>query len=527
MNNNIHNYALKSIADGIHIATQQVSPTMGSCGVNVLVKIHEYPYRVSSNDGAFIISHLYSENPLHNEGFGILQEAVGRSNSNAGDGSTTTCVLLDALTQNCINSNFTGLKAKKEIDTILPVILDGIKSQTKQITSEQIEQIAFISGEDKNLAQTLSEIYKKIGAEGNINLQSSGTYETTYSFINGIRFHGLSLISPFLVHDDEAVREKRSSNKAIYEKPNILLSNKKITSLHEINNLIEGIKMRPELENNIVIVTTEIDTNVARNLVSAHREGLFNILILRVPVIRGSYVLEDLAICTGATVIDDLTGVNFKNMKLAHFGTCDRIESDDKDTIILGVKDISDHIASLQDKLKENENDFDTQERLKYLNQKTALLKLGAKSEREYSYLRLKAEDAIYSCKSALREGVVAGGGLCLWNVAQTLPNTPIGNIIKSVLETPLRTICANAMVTDPILLNIGGEIGVDTQTCQAMNMVENGIIDSSHIVQQAIQNSFGIASTILTTPSFIDLPPQQNSLEAQLKQLLLSGFTR
>lgn len=499
---NIHQSALRGLANGIDLATQVVKKTLGPKGTNVAIEIDLPPYSITTNDGATIIQAIQMEDPLEKRGLAFLKEGVTRSNTNSGDGSTTTCVLLNSILQEALKQGEVSVALKESLDECLPIIERSIDEQKKLITADEVESVATIAGESVSLGKTLARIYKVIGKEGIIHLESSGTYDTSYSFIDGVRFNA-GYLSPYMVHDEIAKKEGRKENKAVYENPAILVTKRKIGHLNDINPLIEALTN--EGKKDLVIFTDDMDSGVASVMIRAHKEHIINILIIPCPVLWKSYIFEDFAKVTGATIVEESSGINFKNLELGHLGTCGRITTDREETVITGIADISEHIAELKEK-----SDQDSLLRLSWLTTKTAILKLGANSETELTYLRLKAEDAINASKLALEDGIVVGGGLALLNAARQLPETIGGRILVEALQEPIRQILANGGVDFTPLKNVLIEtIGYDAKNDKAVDMYEAQIVDSAKIVKNAIRNALGIASTIITVSTVISIPPK------------------
>ncbi len=494
MNDNTYENALPRLAEGIRKATRIVEKTMGPKGSNVMLESKLYPYHQITNDGATIIKEIKLSDPIEQLGLSHLQEAADRSNNNSGDGSTTTCVLLNAILEEGIISGASSMDIKHSLDEALPLIEQSIHAQTKTITIDDIPAVARIAGEDDNLARVLGEIYKVIGKEGIIHLEGSGTYDTTYSLIEGVRFIDTGFLSPYMATD---------GRKAQYEKPAILVTKNKINHIKDINPILQALIARGT--KTLVIFTDDMDSSVARMLIELQKTETrtINILIIRAPTLWKTYVFEDFAKVTGATIIEDVSGTSLgTKFRLDWLGTCDTLICDKEETTVIGIKDISEHIKTL-----EEEGTADAKLRLSWLTTKTAILKLGAKSETELSYLMLKAEDAIRSSQLALKSGVVVGGGLCLANAAAKMPDTIGGNILKLALCMPITQIMANAGGRE-LTWDKTATHGYDAKTRKIVDMFEAGIIDSSAIVLGAIRNALGIASTLLTTSSVITLPP-------------------
>lgn len=489
---NIIKYSLPRLAEGIRKAHDVVAPTMGAKGTNVAIQSKLPPFNQTTNDGATIIKAIELADPVENMGLNYLKEAVERSNNNSGDGSTTTTVLLNSIVQEGIQSGVSTLEIKKSLDECLPLIEQSIDEQTLQITVEDIPAVANIAGESEELAKTLGEIYRVIGKDGIIHLEGSGTYDTNYSLIEGVRFGGTGYLSPYFAHDEQAKKENRKETKAIYENPSILVTKRKIAHLNDINPLLGALQAQNKKD--LVIFTDDMDSGVASVLIEAHKQGVINLLIIKAPVFWKNYVFEDFAKVTGSTIVEDASGITFKNLQLDHLGTCGKIIVDKDECTVIGISDIKDHIESI--KADESLPSDDKKVRLTYLSTQTAILKLGAKSETELTYLRLKCEDAIHSSRLALQGGIVAGGGICLLNASQTLPDTVGGRILTKALKAPITQNCANMGIEIP------EKFGDD-------------IVDAALVVKGAVRNALGIASTLLTTSSVITLPPEPIKLPA------------
>ena len=483
---NIYPDSLQGIADGISKATGVVKKTLGAKGTNVILEKELQPFHILTNDGATIIEAMEMEDPLEKRGLAFLKEVVARSNNNSGDGSTTTCILVDAILKEGIKTGVNTLEIKKSLDECLPLIEQKIDEQTKQITTDGIYDVAIVSGESSELAETLASIYKEIGKEGIIHLENSGTFETNFSTINGVRFTDTGYLSPYMVYEEDKRKKNEKETKAIYHNPTILVTKRKINHLNDINPLLETLQKKGKKD--LVIFTNDMDSGVASLLIKAHRDRIINCLIIKAPTLWKDYVFEDFAKITGATIVEDSSGItSWKDLPLSALGTCGKIVVDKEETVVTGLADISDHIEALK-----QDGSTDSLRRLSWLQTKTAILKLGANSETELSWKRLKCEDAINSCQKALQSGVVIGGGLCLELVSHELPDTIGGKILSQALLAPCKQILENMNLGEP---NWGIEI-----------------IDAAKVVKQAIRNAIGVSSTILTASAVITLPKKDQA---------------
>ncbi len=242
----------------------------------------------------------------------------------------------------------------------------------------------------------------------------------------------------------------------------------------------------------LVIFTDDMDSNVASMLVETHKRGIMNILIIKAPVLWKDYIFEDFAKVTGSTIVEDASGVNYSNLLLTHLGTCGRITVDKDETLIIPTVDYTDHINNLK-----QEGSNDSKLRLSWLTTKTAILKLGANNESELSHKRLKCQDAINASILALRDGVVAGGGLALYDVASRIESSGAGVIITKALQAPHLQLVENN----------GGTTLV----------INSGVVDAASVVKNAVRNAIALASTVLTLGGDVAIPPERKALEATL----------
>lgn len=487
----------KEVLEGINKLSKLIRPTYGGNGTNVEVVSNLYPYYQTVNDAETIIQAVKLDSEGEKRAERMFKELCKKQDKTAGNGRKTTLIVAEEILKHGYKYNGNKNVLCRELQKLIPVIESAIDEQTKKINVSDVKNVATTASESEEIGSLLQSIYSEIGANGILNIEGSKTYETTYKITNGVRFENTGMLSPDMVYDEEARKEKKKENKAVYEKPNILITKKKISNDEDINPLLKEIA---ESENkNLVIFTNDMDSNVASMLVNLHKNGGFtdrygnfktmHVLIIKAPSLWQNYIFEDFAKCTGATIIEDATGLNFKNMKLEHLGTCDRIEVDQEDTILTGINDITEHCKQLHVK-----GDDDSFLRLSWLATKSAVLKLGAVSHQDLSYKRLKANDANRSTYLALQYGVVEGGGKCLDKVADVLPDSDAGNILKTALKECLRQNIANGCTEIP-----------------------DYIVDASMVIKRAAKNAIGIASTILTAPALVYIP-QKTPLEMELE---------
>ncbi len=470
--------------NGIKKVTDLIRPTYGGNGSNAIIESRLRPGHMIANDAQTVIQAIKLTDPAEKRGLAFLQEICDRTDKMSGDGRKTTIILTEEILRLGHAANVSKLQLKRDLDELIPLVELEIQGQIKEITLDDVAQVASVAGESVELGQLLQVIYNKIGKDGIIHPEGSGTYETTYKFIDGVRFDMAAIISPFLFNE---------TNKAVYENPTILVTKKKITTDDDINPLLN--QMRLEGKKDLVIFTNDMDSGVAAMLIDLHKSKLFNICIIKAPSLWQDYYFEDFAKCTGSTVVEDASGLNLRKLPLDVLGSCGKIIVDQDETILIGTHDITEHIKRLQEK-----GDDDSKLRLAWLTNKTVILRLGANSETDLSYKRLKCHDAIRSTELALRYGIVPGGGIALYRAADGMPDTVAGNILREALKAPFEQIAKNGCVAT------------------------SDVVDASKVVSTAVRNAIGIASTVLTASGLVYLP-DPTPYEMQLANTQTNAF--
>lgn len=496
-NNNIYHNARLGLINGINICKEAVASTIGGAGKNVIIRQEFYPYYISTKDAFSIIQAIKCENPLEKQAVDMMKDATDSMNKIAKDGRTAMCILTDAILQETEKQGVDPIQVEQEINELLPIIENEIDKQTKQITVDEVESVARTASNSDRIAKIIGNIYKKQGKDCIINhIESSGTFEDYVVYHDGVRFQDTGFLSESFVHDEEAKKDGRIEKRAVYENPVILVTKRKIEKIEDIDPFIS--KMKQSGKNDLIVFTDDMDSRVATDLVNTHKAGIVNICIIKAPILWKQFVFEDFAKCVGATIVEDATGVTFKNLTLNHLGTCGKIAIDKEECVLTGIQDISEHLKELKQK-----GDEDSLRRIWWLTAKTATIRLGATNEGELSNLRLAAQDAIFSSEAALKYGIVAGGGVALMHIANILEN----NILKNVLKAPIKQIKANCDNKEEIWDFKDGNIGFDSKNKKMVDMFEAGIVDSSLVVKNSIRNAIKIASIILKTDKLIDIP--------------------
>lgn len=497
-------YDKQKLIVGINKVCDAVKLTLGSAGSNAILQEDLQPFHIVTNDGISIAQKIKLSDPVEDMGANIMKEVAIKANRESGDGTTTTMVLTQAILEEGIKSTASAMEIKRSLDDCLPIIYKSIDDQIREITVDTVGQVGTISAEDESIGKLLQEIYQQIGKDGIIELDNSNISDTYYTITEGVRLRNCGFMYPYMTND-----EKRT--KATHLVPKILITKEKISTLQQIDHLFG--KLSKEGITELVIFCDEIDPIVSTTLAQTQMQGLFKTLVIKAPILWKDWLYEDFAKITGATIVNVESGLKLKDVRIDQLGTCDKLITTNDETIIIGIHDIQTHIQALQ----EQDTD-DARLRLAWLQTKTAILKLGANSESELSYKRLKLEDARNACYQALKGGVVAGGGITLLNCVKDLPDTIGGNILKQAIQAPIRQIMINSgeiIPKETILIvfhKLDPEIGFDSKQKKSVNMFKVGIIDPAIIVKNSIKNAISVAGTILTANVIITKPNETKS---------------
>ena len=488
----------KTIYDGINETIDLAKITIGAKGRNVVLEEEYEPYHRVTNDGASIALRTWYEDPVMALGDSFVKEMARRSNKESGDGSTTSMILLQAILKEAQKQNASGMEVKKSLDALIPFIEQKIDEQKKVITENEVGTVASISAEDEELGKIIQEMYQEITKDGTVELDFSNTAKTFFTVKDGVILKNASISDTKLFNKDK---------KAQYENPLILITKQKVT-LADIDPLMTKIsKADNGKKKSLVIYYYDIEPNIESTLVATHQAGIMDILLIKAPLIWKDFITEDFAKVTGATIITN----NLREAELSDLGTCGIITTDRRETKLNGTLDVSEHIQDLM-----SEGDDDSLRRACWLKAKTAVLKLGSYSGTDMTRLRDKAEDAINAARLSLEDGVVAGGGVCLLNVANSLKGSLGADVLSQALTYPIKQIIENAE-KDPNLFSVmsGGTKGFNARTGEIVDMWEAGIIDPAKTMKNAIISAISIAGTILTSEACIVKQPETEEQKA------------
>ncbi|MDO8492753.1 MAG: chaperonin GroEL [bacterium] len=517
-----HEKARESLRKGVDAVADAVKITLGPRGRNVVFD-KGYGAPTITNDGVSIAKEITLKDKFENMGAEIVKEVASKTNDNAGDGTTTAVVLMQAIIKEGVRQTAMGVNAvgiRYGIEAAGERVVEELKKMAKPIKSkEEIKQVATISAEDTEIGEKIADTIEKVGKDGVVTVEESQSFGIETEFVEGLQFDR-GYVSPYMITDGERME-------AVYKDPVILLTDKKISTIKEILPLLEKLAGTGKKE--LVIIADDVDGEAMTTFVVNKLRGAFNVLAVKAPGYgdRKKELLADIAVTIGATVISDETGVTLEKAELTVLGKASKVVATKDDTIIVGGKgkkaDIDSRLAQLKAQKKVTDSKFDIEkldERIAKLSGGVAVLKVGAATETEMKYLKLKIEDAVNATKAAIEEGIVPGGGVALLKAAEKVSAKPpkaihgsfekefeVGvHIVLSALSMPLRQIAINAGKDDGAVIvekikNGKGNIGYDALLDQIVpDMIISGIIDPVKVTRSCVENACSAAAMLLTT---------------------------
>ena len=515
--------ARKALERGVNTLADTVKITLGPKGRNVVLD-KKYGTPLITNDGVTIAKEIELEDPFENMGAQIVKEVSTKTNDVAGDGTTTACLLAQAIIREGLRNVTAGanpMVVRKGIEKATATAVAHLKSISKKVEStEAIVQVASISASDETIGSLIGEAMEKVGKDGVITVEESKTMTTNLTLTEGMQFDR-GYASPYMCTDTEKME-------AVLDNPVILITDNKISNIQEILPLLEKIVSQGL---KLLIIADDIESEPLATLVVNKLRGTFNCVAVKAPGFgdRRKEMLRDIAALTGGTVISNETGIELKDADLSMLGRAKTVKVDKENTTIVEGKGNPDELAarikSIRAQLETTTSDYDReklQERLAKLAGGVAVINVGAATEVEMKEKKLRIEDALAATRAAVEEGMVPGGGVALLSAVpavEELVKTLEGDektgavIIKKALEEPLKQISVNAGVDGAVVVNTvlsakKANYGYDAAKDVYCDVVKKGIIDPTKVTRSALQNAASIASTLLTTESAVcDIP--------------------
>lgn len=482
--------ALEGMLKGIHIVADAVGKTIGPRGTNVFLDDPVSPK--FTNDGASIAHRIILKDPLENAGAWVARNACAQTNDDAGDGTTSTVVLLEAVTDACLERPENKTVIMQSLMEAKDKALKLLKKQSKAITQEDVLYVAKISSENAEIAQLVTDVVQKIGSKAVITVEDrTDGFTSDYKIVQGYEAH-VGFMSPYFRNDPVKPR-------AQYQDIKVLCTAKKLGTIQDLK-FFE--KLQEAKINELVIVAEEIDPQILGMFVATHLSRSMNLLVIKA---QGP-LLEDIAAATGATVISDETGVTFDTFDLnTHLGEAQKVVCEEKRTVFTSDALTAQKQAQRLDAFaSENPSPLETKklkERAAKLRGGIAVIRIGAHTDAERNYLKDKAEDTIHAVQSALEEGVVSGGGMALYQIASELGTKTVGEtILSTAFRAPLRQIVINAGKDyAEVVKNLPVGMGYDAKKDTYSDFFKEGILDPTRVERAVIENAVSTAAHFIT----------------------------
>ena len=524
--------ARTSIKIGVDKLANAVKVTLGPKGRNVIIQ-KQYGAPHITKDGVSVAKEIELEDPIENIGAQLVKEVASKTNDLAGDGTTTATVLTQAIFNDGLKMVTAGanpMDLKKGIDKAVEVVVSELKNISKKVsTSKEIEQIATISANnDSEIGSMIASAMDKVGKDGIITVETAKGTETSVKTVDGMQFDR-GYLSPFFVTNQETMS-------AELEYPYILIYDKKITAMKDILPILE---QTAQTGKPLLIIAEDVDGEALATLVVNKMRGTLKVAAIKAPAFgdRRKEMLEDIAILTGGTVISDEVGLSLDKVTLTDLGIAEKINIDKDSTTFINGSGKSENIKSrielIKNQIDKTTSDYDKeklQERLAKLAGGVAILYIGASTETEMKEKKDRVDDALHATRAAVAEGIVAGGGIALVKISDTLINTEFisklenddqrlgANIIQSAIQSPFRTIISNAGGSPDVVINkvkeMGGNFGFNARTDEYVDMISAGIIDPTKVTRLALENAASIAGLLLTTECVVGIKVEQKELQ-------------
>jgi len=494
--------AKNKIITGVNKLAQAVKSTLGASGKCVIYE-DARGKPVITKDGVTVAESVVLYDPVENMGATLIKEAARNTVKEAGDGTTTATVLAEAIIKQidaAVAEDLTIRQIKDGINKTLQDVISYLNEKAIDVKGDMLKSVSAIScNNDTKLGSIIAEAYEQVGKNGVVLMEESPTEETYVDVVDGVKVD-CKLTSPhFVTNTEKQVCE--------LDKPLVFICSSEIPNVRKIQDILEYV-----IKNNrSLLIVAPVAQQVKSALLMNKVKGNIKINIIDLPGFGPTKkdATEDLAILTGATVMNEELGDDLDLMKPEHLGEAEFAITDDRNTVLTlrgMTSGIEGRIDELNKHLAEEKNGFikkKLEDRLAMLSGSVGIIKVGANSKVELKEKKDRVEDAIYATKAALQEGIVPGGGVALLNASQEIKADKYGEVLLRALASPFKTILDNAGLMQVAPRPVKG-IGVDVTTSKEVNMVESGIIDPVLVTKSALKNAVSVALTIMSADCVI-----------------------
>ncbi len=518
--------ARERILRGVDTLANAVKVTLGPKGRNVVIE-KSFGAPRSTKDGVTVAKEIELEDKFENMGAQMVREAASKTNDAAGDGTTTACVLTQAIVREGMKAVAAGMNPmdlKRGIDKAVTQVMDEIKKKSRKVSKpEEISQVGTISSNgDRAIGDMISKAMQKVGNEGVITVEEAKSLESELDVVEGMQFDR-GYLSPYFITNAEKMMVE-------LEEPYILIHEKKLSGLQPMLPLLEAVVQTGKP---LLIIAEDVEGEALATLVVNKLRGGLKVAAVKAPGFgdRRKAMLQDIAILTSGEMIAEDLGIKLENVTIGMLGKAKKVTIDkDNTTIVDGSgkkKDIEARVAQIKAQIEETTSDYDKeklQERLAKLAGGVAVIKVGGATEIEVKEKKDRVDDALNATRAAVEEGIVPGGGVALLRATKIITVKGLNedeeagiNIVRRALQSPIRQIAQNAgvegsIVVGKVLENKSDTFGYDAQLDEYVDMIEKGIIDPAKVVRTALQDAASVASMLITTEAGIAEAPKKGS---------------
>lgn len=521
----------KRLQKGVDTVANAVKVTLGPRGRNVVLD-KGFGGPMITNDGVSIAKDITLEDKFENMGAEIIKEVANKTNDLAGDGTTTATVLTQALVNEGLKQTTMGINSmavRNGMEHAAKDVVAALQEMATQITSvDEIKQVATISAESAELGEKIAETIDKVGKDGVVTVEEGQSFGIETELTEGMEFDK-GYVSPYMVTNPERME-------AEFKNAQILITDEKISNVQDILPLLEKIAQTGKKE--LVIIADDVEGEALATFVVNKLKGGFSVLAVKSPGYgdRKKDMLADIAVTTGGQVISKELGQELKNVEIAQLGSAERvIATKDNTTIVSGggeKSEIEERVGALKAQLEQASSKYDKEklsERIAKLSGGVAVIRVGAATETEMKYLKLKIEDAVNATKAAIEEGIVPGGGTSLARAAAMVEKNIVSkkdlereeligyNIVLKALEVPLKQIADNTGKHDGAVIvqkvkEAGGNAGYDAAKAEMVeDMIKVGIIDPVKVERAGVENAVSAAAILLTSEAAVADAPEKD----------------
>jgi len=521
--------ARRKLKNGMDILANAVGTTLGPKGRNVALD-KKFGAPTITHDGVTVAKEISLEDLYENMGAQLLAQAATKTNDIAGDGTTTSTILAQAIATEGLKMVAAGanpMLIKHGIEKATAAAVESIHKQSQKIESKaEIAQVASNSAADTEIGDLIAEVMDKVGKDGVITVEESKSLQFETEYVDGMQFDR-GYISPYFITTPEAME-------AVINESYVLIYDKKISAAADIVPILE--KLVQIGKRDLVVIAEDVDGEALATLVLNKLRGMLNVLAVKAPGFgdRRKAMLQDIAVLTGGTVITEELGKKLESTTVADLGRAKKIVSSKDDTTLVdgagNAKAIKGRIEEIKVEIDKSTSDYDKeklQERLAKLSGGVAIIRVGAATEVELKEKKHRVEDALSAARAAVEEGIVAGGEVSLINAAESLAKVKMEDddeqagitIVRRALEAPLRKLASNAGQDGSVIIgNIrrkakedkNKNVGYNVITGEYGDMIKQGVIDPVKVVRGALENATSIAAMILTTDVLITDAPEK-----------------